>query len=517
MKSIREKRALAMPLGVLFYAAVVLFLNFAVPPFQNPDEPQHFGGIMLEALGEDRQEAVEQEIIEMMDKHHWWRFVGMGRPAELPERLADISFLMGHYPLRDFKQRLAGIEFYHRLFGNIFRFLGIEDVTSAYYLCRLTSVFLALGVLVFLCLTLQLFRQELQVLFLPGLFFVLFLPQFLMSSVAVNSDALANFLGALFFWAAASLFAGKGKKHILFSLLLLSAAVGFLVDRSTFTLVPLALIVPFFLVGKKKFQESIVNLLAFLVVFLFSAVLLVKFFPVLADNNLRMFGLVFQRFSRAAPVLFSLGEGSRQFLTFIVDSFLLKFGWALFGAGAGVYYVWRLAVTLSLAGIFLFLGRKGWNFVKGWPVWMERLQRSVGIKPSSMLVHRRIRYLRHRENPAASGGGTEEKMQSMSSAFLIKLAVFSMVAVLFQIMAAWTYYGSHQMLAQGRHFFPLIIPVALLFVLGMRSFFESIRSRAAGIALMLFVTAEFLLLNYVIWARMLPFFHMIIKSPHPGI
>jgi hypothetical protein len=508
---------LTIPAAILFFVLAVLFLNFVVPPFQNPDEPQHFGGIMVEALGEGRQEAVEQEIIKMMDKHHWWRFVGIGRPPELPKRLADISFLMGHYPLQDFKQRLAGIRFYHLLFGNIFRFFGIEDVTFAYYLCRLTSLFLTLGALVFLCLTLQLFRQDLQGLFLPGLFFVLFLPQFLISSLAVNSDALANFIGALFFWAAASLFAGKGKKHLLFSLLFLSVAVGFLVDRSTFILVPLALLVPFFLVGKKKFQESIVNLLAFFVVFLFLAVLLIKFSPFLADNNLRMFGLVFQRFSRAAPMLFSLGEGSRQFLTFIVDSFLLKFGWALFGAGAGVYYVWRLAVTLSLAGIFIFLGRKGWNFVKGWPEWMEKLQRSVGIKPSSKLIHRRIRHLRHREKPASSGGGTEEKMQALNNAILTKLAVFSMVAVLFQILAAWTYYGSHQMLAQGRHFFPFLIPIVLLFVLGMKSFFESIRSQAAGIALTLFVLAEFFLLNYVIWARMIPYFHLVIKSPYPGL
>jgi len=498
--------SLTIPAAVLFFVLAVLFLNFVVPPFQNPDEPQHFGGIMVEALGEGRQEAVEQEIIKMMDKHHWWRFAGMRRPTELPKHLADISFLMGGYPLQDFKQRLAGIRFYHLFLGRVFRLLRVENVGSAYYLCRLISIFFTLGAFIFLFLTFRLFGKEFQALFLPGLFFVLFLPQFLISSLAVNSDAPANFLGALFFWAVVSLLTGKGKKHLLFPLLLAAAVLGFLVDRSTFSLVPLALLVPFFLLEKKRYQETAVDLLSFLVVFLLSGILVIQLFPLLADNNLRMFGLVCRRFSLAAPVLFSLGEGSLQFLTFIMDSFLLKFGWGVFGAGAVVYYAWRLVVTLSAAGIFVFLGRKGWSVVKDWPVWMEKLHRSVGIKPPAALVHKRIRHLRHREKPGGSGSG-----------FPVRLVVFSVVAVVLQLLAAWTYYGSHQMLAQGRHFFPFLIPIALLFVLGMKSFFVSFSPRAAGIALALFVLAEFFFLNYVIWARMIPYFHLVIKSPYPGL
>jgi len=502
--------------AVLFFVLAVCFLNYVVPPFQNPDEPNHFAGIMVYALGESDHAVVEREVIRMMAANNWWRHVGMGTPHVLPQRLADIPFLMGGYRFRDFKERLAGIRFYHLFLGRMFRFLGVRDIPPAYYACRLVSAIFGLGALVFLFLALRLFGRGPRGFLLPGLFFVLFLPQFLVGTLAVNSDAAANFLGGLFFWAAASLLTGKGKKNLLFTLLLAAAVLGFLVDRSSFTLVPLALLVPFFLVKKKRYRESIVDLLTFLVVFLFSGILAIRFFPLLADNNLRMFGLVCRRFSGAAPVLFSLGEGSLEFLTFIADSFLLKFGWAVFGVGAGVYYAWRLAVTVSFAGVFVFLGQKAWSGAKAWPVWMEKLQRGLGLTPSAALVHRRIRYLRQRETPAGSGGGTGGKAESPGSGIPARMVVFFGVAFLFQLLAAWTYYGS-RMLAQGRHFFPLLIPVALLFVLGMKSFFGAVRPRAAGIAVALFLLAEFVLLQYAVWARMLPYFHLVIKSPYPGL
>ena len=94
---------------------------------------------------------------------------------------------------------------------------------------------------------------------------------------------------------------------------------------------------------------------------------------------------------------------------------------------------------------------------------------------------------------------------------------FSLLAVLFNLIAAWTYYGSHQVLAQGRHFFPLIIPIAFLFVLGLRQIFDRIRPGLGRVAVMGFVVIEFFILNFVIWAQMVPVFHMMIKSPYKGM
>jgi len=289
----------------IFLVITIIFLNFIIPPFQNPDEPQHFGGIMVEAWGEGKQAEMEQTIIKMMDKHQWWRLVGMGKPAKLPQRLTDISFLMGYYPLQDFKQRLAGIKFYHLLLGKFFRLLEIRNISFAYYLCRLISIFLTLGGVIFLFLTLKIFRNELRQYFWPTFLFILFLPQFLINSLGVNSDALANFLGGAFFWAMAMLMAGRGRRELLYPFFVGTAVLGFLVDRSTFLLVPLALVGPFFLVKKERYQESIVDILMLIIIFLFLAIMLINLFPLLAENNFIWFSRVLKRFFEKVPLLFS--------------------------------------------------------------------------------------------------------------------------------------------------------------------------------------------------------------------
>jgi hypothetical protein len=85
------------------------------------------------------------------------------------------------------------------------------------------------------------------------------------------------------------------------------------------------------------------------------------------------------------------------------------------------------------------------------------------------------------------------------------------------VTAAWTYYGRQGILAQGRQFFPLIIPIGFLFVVGVKRIFDVIRPGLGKVVVVGFLVVEFLVLTLVIWAQMVPFFHMIIKSPYYGI
>ncbi|RLF97640.1 MAG: hypothetical protein DRN49_07220, partial [Thaumarchaeota archaeon] len=107
--------------------------------------------------------------------------------------------------------------------------------------------------------------------------------------------------------------------------------------------------------------------------------------------------------------------------------------------------------------------------------------------------------------------------QMIRGAFL-KFAIFSVLAIILQLLGAWSFYGT-RMLAQGRHFFPLIIPIAFLFALGMKEFIKiiALSERVKQMVVVGFIVFEFVLLNYVIWAKLIPIFHLTISSPHPGV
>jgi len=131
---------------------------------------------------------------------------------------------------------------------------------------------------------------------------------------------------------------------------------------------------------------------------------------------------------------------------------------------------------------------------------MERLKKALGLK-------RAKRWERDQVNPK----------KKYANGFLVKMTLFFVIAVFSHLTAVWMYYGSHQVLAQGRHFFPLIIPIAFLFVFGLRQIFDMIRPGLGGVAVIGFVVIEFFILNFVIWAQMVPVFHMMIKSPYKGM
>lgn len=457
----------------LFVLGMGILLNFVVPPFQNPDEPNHFGAVMIYAWGEDQKPAVEAEIIRFMDKNNWWKHLGMGRPAELPSSLSDIPFLMENYPAIDFRVRLNNIVLYHFGVGKGIGLLGLKDVTLAYYLCRFISFLFTAGAIFLSVLALQKISQKYARQFIWGIFFIVFLPQFLLGMVTVNADAMAVFLGALFFYGLVSLVMGEMKKGYA-AAIILSAVLGFFTDRSTFILIPLGILVLFFLIRKNNYQEYVVSVLTFLIVFFALASLLINLFPLQAESSLTLFGRNFGNVGEALPLLFSFGEFSREFIISAMDGFLFKFGWACFSAAKVFYFVWRTLVMCSMIGIGIIL----------------------------------VKFIRN---------GLGKRKNRPATGINAKLCIFFTLSVLFQITAAWTYYGSHKIIGQGRYFFPLLLPVAYLFVTGTKSFFDTIKRGYGTVSLPVFILLEFFFLNAVIWQYMIPVFHMTIKSANLGI
>jgi hypothetical protein len=63
----------------------------------------------------------------------------------------------------------------------------------------------------------------------------------------------------------------------------------------------------------------------------------------------------------------------------------------------------------------------------------------------------------------------------------------------------------------------VILPLAFLFILGLKSLFDLFHKKGGAIAVWSFVAFEFLFLSFVIWRYILPVYHLTVQSPHPGI
>lgn len=86
----RALRAAACVL-VIFVIRLALALG-SVPPWQNPDEPQHVMAVWFAGGHDPSPDAVarmEGAVIESMARHRWWELVGESTPSPLPVRFAD--------------------------------------------------------------------------------------------------------------------------------------------------------------------------------------------------------------------------------------------------------------------------------------------------------------------------------------------------------------------------------------------------------------------------------------------
>jgi len=184
--------------------------------------------------------------------------------------------------------------------------------------------------------------------------------------------------------------------------------------------------------------------------------------------------MTFTAHASKIPQLLSLNEFNKQFFLTLSDSFLLKFGWMAFGVHKIFYYIWRILILFSLFGIIVYFGNLIYSSIKS----------------------SRIKY---------------------KSSTVTRLTLFSLLPVIIQIIGIWLYQGTSNILPQGRYMFPLLLPIAFIFVLGLKSFFDMFHKKGGLIAISLFLIAEFIFLNYALWYYVIPVFHLTVKSPHPGI
>jgi hypothetical protein len=454
---------------LLFAASVSLLLNFLVPPYQNPDEPQHFGAVLLYTLGNDREAYIEEQIIIDMDRHNWWRYVGMGRPVELPKRFRDIPFLN----FSDFAGATGNLVLYHFTLGKLLGLLPTADIRILYYCGRMFSALLFWGSILLFASAFQVISEKLDSSLGWGIFFILFLPQLNIISISVNPEIAAVFLGALFFYALIRLLAGN---RMICPLLLLfvSAGFGFFTDRSSLYLAPLAVLLPAWLIKRERPAKSLATFAVYLILGLTAVSWAAWYYPApffRALSTVR--NHLLQNITRVGTFL-ARADFNKKFFPMLIDSFWLRFGWMAFRAEMFIYYVWRAAAAGAILGLGVFAAKSA----------LSKLKTSPG-----------------------SGRGS----------WLGKLVGISALAVGIQLTAIWLMAHSTNVFSQGRYFFPVIFPVSLLFLVGFKSLFDLVHREAGTIALKIFFLLELFFFAAAIWNSLAPAFHLAIRSPHPGI
>lgn len=568
----RRSFQLLIPL-FLFLAITFILLNYVIPPYQNPDEPMHFVAIMINVKGEGKAALIEKEIISQMDRFSWWRYLGMGRPAELPSKLVDIPFLTQNYVLEDLRARLNNLVVYHWIMTWLLRGLGGRDISlsKAYYYLRFFSA-------LFFMITIFLFARMLpriasfpsfrgtglsqkessfvslqkdaaepafleKFVTLSPLFFMAFLPQVLISSLAVSPDAFCLFLGSAFFVAGFNLIQ-RIKPGLNLMLVYLIALIGLFTDRSLFIFIFLAGLISLFLINKKNWQKSVPLAVAFIFLGVICLYVLVLLFPFQMESSFFLVKNATSGGLKVVKQLFSLNAFNLQFIQQLADSFLVCFGWMAFRAGKGVYWVWRILIFISLIGLLIALWRLGWCLIR-----KKKGQRTEDVAASAAGQTHKAQDMDSDFNDSRTEGSKtpagEQLLESLNNKskninngidfniskigvvktltfrqkniVSLKIILFSLASVALQVMAIYAYYGRVGSLPQGRYLFPLIVPIVLLLVTGWLNYFSLFSERFSKFALILIIILAFVFLNYLIWAEMVPTYHFTIKSPYPGL
>lgn len=466
--SSKMKNSLRSKSAVLLYLIVLgLLLNFIIPPMQNPDEPQHFGMILIFAFGENEQAVIEHEIIKIMGNNRWWKFLGLGKPAPLPKSLTQVDF----FQFSGFVTRLEHITFFHAVLGTLTKPIAKRtQIIHLYYFYRFLLFSFLVAAMFLIYLTIQRMTQHLSQIFFFGFLFILFLPQFWILSISVNTDACVILLGSLFFYAFISLIT-ESFKLIFIILLFFAAGIGLFADKSSMFMVLLIPLLFFLGKDRKKITRAIFLISCGIFLIMIWATWL---FPVYIHNVLLILKRILKLDLANVVMLSSKSDFNITFIQLLIDSFFLKFGWMAYYAAPIFRYIWRALMVLSAVGLLFYAGRSIWNKAKKKPLELE-------------------------------------------SALQIKIVIISLSAIVVQVLALWIFYGSRQVFPQGRYLYPMIIPFAFLFILGMKSLGEIISQKAAQLGIALIILLEFLFFNYVVWNYLIPVFHLSLQTPHPGI
>lgn len=206
------------------------FACVIVPPWQGPDEPNHVALAWLLAAPYDptgtASRAMERAVLESMAHHRWWELYGDPTPNPLPTTFENMAAQIG---VGTYSQPL-----YYGLAAALLRVTRPTNVEAAYWHLRSLSI-------VLVAMAVMLGWSGTRLLFDPvttmGATAVAVLhPQFLLTALTVNPDALVILCGAIIWWQSAGILTRR-RPAFSSALVLVAAVAALLTKRSA---VPIA-------------------------------------------------------------------------------------------------------------------------------------------------------------------------------------------------------------------------------------------------------------------------------------
>ena len=340
---------LALIVTVFVFRAVLAIS--IVPPWQHPDEPQHFAWVYMMAWQQPGSAEyvdldLEARILHSMSEHGWWHHYDEPEPSPFPKDFSQVPddhvWRLGNPP-----------RVYYALAGVVLAFTGPDDLMGQYYLLRWVA--LAFAVPTIMCIWAG-SRRLFGVHVAAGSTLLTALhPQFVLMSTAVNPDVLVYLCGAVVWWQAARFVTGGSVAGSL-SPMLCVAMVAFFIKRSATPLLLMSLTVPV-LAGRVRFWGT-VGARGYSVSVLVGVAGL-AIFGVLSWAGNSMSWLADYRayllsFSRMGPYV-DYGSSLTEWWTFFkqfsegfINSFWLVAGWLRYPAPAS----WLLVVHLLTVAAF---------------------------------------------------------------------------------------------------------------------------------------------------------------------
>jgi hypothetical protein len=344
---IPDERIVLAGLLVVFLCRAAI-AHAIVPPWQGPDEPGHFSRAYQVGLPMKLQSVADAEILQSMVRHGWWALYEDPPPQQL-KAIQDVYGLgIGTlaYPL------------YYSIAGVVLRVSRPADVDTAYTHLRFLSVVLA-------AVTLMLGWAGSRVLLGPEVALGstaigMLHPQFLLSAISVNADALLFTCGAFVWWQAARAITGH-RRDLSVALMLVGSVAAMFAKRWGLVLIGTAAAVAvaaFYVNRTHRFGRRDVLLMSG--VGIAGAAVVAAAWLLFQEQVVYWKYMLIDVFTIRRPLDQATASEALRFLRMAVDYFWLIGGWLQFQPPKSWLWVARVLVVGGLVGAaVVFLESRG--------------------------------------------------------------------------------------------------------------------------------------------------------------